>query len=471
MNLPRRITAQALLALTLLVASVARGDDCAALRARLDAAPDLDPRHARSHTAPWLRRDAFLAAELGRALAHGDAAGVEGVLGAMATLELQAAALGPDRSAGTQRSATRCAHEAVAELLASPERERALAEEALPVLYLPARRLLGGYFFARPFLRAGAARWRAGERRAIAAGLPTPRLIHRPAGAVEETPTALAEVLHALREGHPLGWPAPDAAALERLGRAFAPELATAEDVDHARIGALTGEGGRPDVDTGRPRAYLDHGYVRWGRHVLLQLSYTFWFTERPRTGPLDPYGGAIDGLVLRVTLGDDGRALLWESIHPCGCFYTVATPADRDLRMLPGDPARLEPPLELAGPPAAMRPRLHYTPDAHYLRALTAAGPAPVEARVRSYTLDAWSSLLAAGPRRPPFDDEGLLRGSERGERLFLWPSGIRSPGAMRTPGRQATAFLGRRRFERANLLGGRLRERPKSVPRGPER
>jgi hypothetical protein len=143
-----------------------------------------------------------------------------------------------------------------------------------------------------------------------------------------------------------------------------------------------------------------------------------------------------------------------------------VAFPADRELHLLPANPARLEPPLELAAPSASARPRLHYTPEAHYLRALTPADRVPEGAEVRRYALESWARLLGAGPRRPPFDARGLLRGSERGERLFLWPSGMRSPGAMRTPGRQATAFLGRRRFERAELFDGRLRMRPKIVP-----
>ncbi|MEE4300430.1 MAG: hypothetical protein V2J24_13390 [Pseudomonadales bacterium] len=467
MDLPRRITAQALLTLSLLVAAPARGDDCDGLRARLDAAADLDPRHARSVEEPWLRRDAFLRSELQRALATGERGRVAVVLDAMATLELQALELEPGVSSAALQTAARCARIAVTGLAASPSRLEALAREPLPALYLSGRRLLGGYVFARPFLRAGAARWSAGERRAIAAGLPPPTSIHRPEPRPPETPGALARLLLGLRAGHPAGWPVPDGAALDRLGAAFAPELATHAIAEHTLPGALSGRNGRPFVDTGRPRAYLDHGYVRWGQHVLLQLSYTFWFTRRPRTWFLDPYGGAVDGLVLRVTVGDDGRALLWESIHPCGCFYTVATPSDREFLFLDADETVLEPPLRIAGPQAAATPRLHYTSDEHLLRALTAAGPTPAGAQVRGYTLEPWASLLAAGPERPPFDDQGLLRGSERGERLFLWPSGIRSPGAMRTPGRHATAFLGRRRFEAPELLDGMLRKRPRTVPR----
>ena len=462
MDLPRRITAQALVALIVLVAGPARSDDCAVLRARFDAEADLDPRHSRSRVAPWLRRDAFLAAELARTLRDRDAASSRTVLFAMAALETEALSLHLALPAATRRQAERCGEDAVASLLAAPDRLRALAEEPLPSLYLDWRRLLGGYAFARPFLRAGAERWRIEERAAIAARRPAATLIQVPERAERLPPTEIAALLTRLRAQHPLAWPEPDPLALRRLGDAFAPELATHEDRSHTRIGALLGEGGRPVVDTARPRAYLDHGFVRWGHHVLLQLSYSFWFTERPRSGPLDPYGGAVDGLVLRLTLADDGRVLAWESIHPCGCFYTVAIPEDRALTFLPADPAVLEPPLLLGAPPAAARVRAHYSPQAHYLRALAPAGDGPSSARRVGYVLAPYAALLAAGPDRPPFDARGLLRGSERGERLFLWPSGIRSPGAMRSSGRQATAFLGRRRFEAPDLVGGRLRISP---------
>jgi hypothetical protein len=54
----------------------------------------------------------------------------------------------------------------------------------------------------------------------------------------------------------------------------------------------------------------------------------------------------------------------------------------------------------------------------------------------------------------RSLFGPDGLVPGSERGERWFLWVSGVRSPGAMREQGRRATAFLGRRHFDDPFLL-----------------
>ncbi len=43
----------------------------------------------------------------------------------------------------------------------------------------------------------------------------------------------------------------------------------------------------------------------------------------------------------------------------------------------------------------------------------------------------------------------DGIVPGSERGERWLFWPMGVPEPGAMRQWGRHATAFVGRRHFD----------------------
>jgi hypothetical protein len=46
-------------------------------------------------------------------------------------------------------------------------------------------------------------------------------------------------------------------------------------------------------------------------------------------------------------------------------------------------------------------------------------------------------------------FRPDGVVPGSERGERWLFWPMGVPEPGAMRQWGRHATAFVGRRHFD----------------------
>jgi hypothetical protein len=47
---------------------------------------------------------------------------------------------------------------------------------------------------------------------------------------------------------------------------------------------------------------------------------------------------------------------------------------------------------------------------------------------------------------------------GTDRVERLVTWPLGIESAGAMREWGRHATALVGRRQFDDADLIERRF-------------
>jgi hypothetical protein len=57
-------------------------------------------------------------------------------------------------------------------------------------------------------------------------------------------------------------------------------------------------------------------------KRLLLQLVYTIWFPERPPRRPVDFLAGRLDGIVWRMTLAPDGEPLLYDSIHPCGCYH-----------------------------------------------------------------------------------------------------------------------------------------------------
>jgi hypothetical protein len=63
------------------------------------------------------------------------------------------------------------------------------------------------------------------------------------------------------------------------------------------------------------------------------------------------------------------------------------------------------------------------------------------------------------SGGRRSLFGPDGLIAGTERAERFLFWPMGIASAGAMRQWGRHATAFVGRRHFDDADLIERRFK------------
>lgn len=211
---------------------------------------------------------------------------------------------------------------------------------------------------------------------------------------------------------------------------------------------------GVPTVESRVPIVYRYLSYTQWQGHVLPQLNYLVWFAERPRTGPWDILGGPLDGLIWRVTLNTQGQPLLYDSIHACGCYHQLFPTLGLSLR-----PAALrlpEPPLlPQYAPPLRPGERLviRLQSGTHYIQRVYAA---PADGRAyawRDYR-ELYAIPAARQPARSLFGPTGLVPGTERRERFLLWPMGIPSPGAMRERGHHATAFVGRRHFDDANLL-----------------
>jgi hypothetical protein len=95
----------------------------------------------------------------------------------------------------------------------------------------------------------------------------------------------------------------------------------------------------------------------------------------------------------------------------------------------------------------------LHIAHTSHYLERVSegeVVNKSVVEYRWAEY--DSLRSLEKNGKtkqRKSLFQSDGIIAGTERGERFFLWPMGIPAPGEMRQWGHHATAFYGRRHFD----------------------
>ncbi len=256
----------------------------------------------------------------------------------------------------------------------------------------------------------------------------------------------------------PLGIPqlAPDAALA--LAWTFAPDLVidVAGDDDRPGTATITRDGVR-DVDSEVPLAYVRLAYARVGGRVLPQVVYAFWFKARPLTSPVDLLGGHLDGLVWRVTIGVDGRPLLFDSIHPCGCYHQFFPTPGADLRPL--EPTLDETafvPQRLPVLEAQSRIALRLESGTHYLQRIVIDAGAPPPASRYALVPDGRLSRLPRpdGGTASYFGPDGLVPGTERGERYVFWPMGIPSPGAMRQWSRHATAFIGRRHFDDPFLI-----------------
>ncbi len=252
---------------------------------------------------------------------------------------------------------------------------------------------------------------------------------------------------------------------LARALESNAPLLEVETATDYDRLGAPTlDDDGAPQVDVAHPSAFVRVAHTLVGQQVLTQLVYGFWFPSRPRTGAFDLLGGRLDGIIWRVTLDAQGRPWVYDSIHPCGCYHQFF-PTPRALaRPKPGTMDEWAfIPEELPDVAAGQRISLRVAARTHYLQRVSVLDEVPPGVEYQfARDADLRSIQLRDGTHRSLFRPDGIIAGTERRERWFLWPMGVREPGAMRQWGRQATAFVGRRHFDDPHLLDRYFELRP---------
>ncbi|MDX1432753.1 MAG: hypothetical protein R3286_09925 [Gammaproteobacteria bacterium] len=369
-----------------------------------------------------------------------------------------------DADAPAQSHIEECADTLAADEIADEGVRRRLLEAArVPDDYVVAARVLGLYPLTSVPFKIGVTELHDSFRDTFAVPLdrlPVRGSLARYVPPTDRPPVNRTEVrtlLRAMRRD-PLGIPRPDAADAQRLLAAFAPIIEVDEVSDDDRIGAPIWDGaGVPSVDVGRPTVYTRISHTRFRGEVLLQLNYVMWFPARTRDGAVDLLAGRLDGLTFRVTLDGDGRPIMHDSMHNCGCYH-LFLPGSRLVQRPP--PARYEePPLVIAlAESGAGRATLRLSHGSHYLQRLRFTAAAPKLPEDITFALDDADTLrslpLPVGGRRSLYAPDGIVLGTERAERWLFWPMGVASPGAMRQWGRHAIAFVGRRHFDDPDLI-----------------
>jgi hypothetical protein len=273
------------------------------------------------------------------------------------------------------------------------------------------------------------------------------------------TASEVAAVLeHAQKDA--LGIPRYSNAEREILLRAYAPayEIETTGRFD--RFGPLIWrDGPAPEIDISHPLLYRRLEFTRFHDRVLTQLVYTIWFPERPPSGAIDMLAGRLDGVVFRVTLGEDGAPLVYDTIHPCGCYH-MFFPTARVSSLPAADPS-----VEWAFAPETLpalaggqRVVVRIQSRTHYIVGVRPDNGAPGIAYQVADDDELRVLPTASGTTRSAFGPDGIVPGTERGERYVFWPMGIANSGAMRQWGNHATAFIGRRHFDDADLIEQRF-------------
>ncbi len=448
-----------------------------AMDQRIDQAGVRDGGEYRIPGFPYLRTDRFGASFRIEALAGEDL--FQAWTGRLLRLEAEARAaelsnlpagsledLAANRAQAGERTQA-CAATLAGHDFAVPERRTLLTARArVPDDYVTWQRALGLYPITRIPFWYGVDGWQkeaAETMRRSKEDMRGPATLSRYAPPDAAGTQAAKEILAGARRD-PLGIPQLSAEQQEALFAAFAPVIEVETGGGYDRIGALAwGEGKRPVVDTSRPVVYRKLALTRYGGETLVQLVYLAWFSERPRAKSLDLLAGRLDGIFWRITLSTHGDPLVYDTIHPCGCFHMFFPVPG--VEPLPPPATGIEwafVPDRAPKLPDGARLVLRLATRTHYLVNMAAdGGGAGLTYEFADY--DELRSMPAgAGKRRSAFRPDALVPGTERGERVFFWPMGVPSAGAMRQWGHHATAFVGRRHFDDVDLIERRFRLLP---------
>ena len=445
-----------------------------ALDEGVDAAGVRDAQETRIPGFPYLRANRLLASL--RPLAQSSEPALQALADRMRALDQEARRyemlnLPEGQIAGLRESLerTRLCGRLLREIdLANPAVRQALLERLrVPDDYSTSDRFFGLYAFTRLAFAAGVRRHEAETREAFARE-PAP-----PAGAVlirlapplssQSLTRARAAIILERAALNPLRIPEPAESEMSELFAAYAPSFEVEVAADYDRSGALrwSREGGTPVVDGAQLAVYAQPAWTRYGDRVLLQLVYTLWFPERPPQSAGDILAGKLDGIVWRVTLAPDGEPLVYDTMHPCGCYHQFfPTPRAQALPAPDGLEEWMFSPQALARIADGERPLLRIASGTHFLENVSVVRGSDSLARYELRPYGELRSMQRLGPgRASAFGPDGLVRGTERPERFTFWPMGIASAGAMRQWGRHATAFVGRRHFDDADLFEKRFR------------
>jgi hypothetical protein len=245
-----------------------------------------------------------------------------------------------------------------------------------------------------------------------------------------------------------------------------------------------------PHVDVDKPTVYAYADRARIQGIVTRQLVYTLWYPEHPKLHTFDPEAGLMEGWVMRITLNQDNRPLLFESVSACGCYYKVF-PAERLEKWsteeypeklqektfylenrLPGKIDVVLPELVALASDPTQKVALYYSAGKHQLvtiRPISELSDADHRSAVKSYRLvpyEALENLRIDTYNHSLFDENGLVLNADRPECSLLTPSGIFHAGHPRQRSTQMIYF-DQAEFDDRKLLETYLRLPPEIAKR----
>jgi hypothetical protein len=250
---------------------------------------------------------------------------------------------------------------------------------------------------------------------------------------------------------NPLGVPLPDEDRGKTLAWSFCPVILQDVAGPRDRIGKVAWKGDHPWTDTERPTVYYYFSHAFWKGLPILQINYVIWYPKR--AGKESPWieRGLMDGLTLRVSLDLQGKPFMVDVMNNCGCYHFFAPAKDRVAGIISKN-FKPDPfvPQWLPEVPLGNHLGIRVTSDWHRAVRLLSVGATSDSI---PYELIPYVSLKALphenGRKESIFDGRGIVKGSERPERFFLFSMGIPDIGSMREQGHHAIELIGRPHFD----------------------
>lgn len=243
---------------------------------------------------------------------------------------------------------------------------------------------------------------------------------------------------------------------LEKLVSFFAPvyiqDFATGND----HSGELVWEENVVSVNPDAPAVYYYFSYAAMNRVPVFQINYVNWYPSRQGTDVSWYEEGHLDGFNFRVTLDSNGIPIMVDIVHNCGCYHFFIPKKDL-IRSVKPFASQIGNPAPSWMPKAFPQKRisLHISAGGHQIRHIGVENPVEVP---RKYKLVPYRELehleKTSGEKESIFNDQGIVKGTQRLEPLILFSAGIPEIGAMRQRSHQPTRLIGREHFDNPQIF-----------------
>lgn len=243
---------------------------------------------------------------------------------------------------------------------------------------------------------------------------------------------------------------------IKKLIIAFAPVIYQDVAANYDKFGEVVWRNNIVSINTAKPVVYYYSSYSFIKGEPVLQLNYTVWYTDRK--GPDVPWleRGPLDGLTIRITLGQKGEVVMADIVNNCGCFHYFA----------PSKQYIVEPKKKRAAFDPLVPTWLPESFPQEYLKLFASSGwhqfqnisTTKLPSNATTYKLITYDILEELphpdGNTESVFDSNGIMKNSYRIEPFVPFSMGVKSVGHMRQRGNHPIKLLGRAHFTDPDLF-----------------